>query len=150
MISDTELRIYETVNLGMAVSIPDGLLVPVVHGAERLSLRQLDADLVAVIGRARDRSAAAADFADPTFTITSFGSFGSHMGTPILMPPQVSILGLGAILDRPVVRDREVVAGKVMHACLTVDHRVIDGETAGVFLNELEALLVDPELLLIG
>jgi pyruvate dehydrogenase E2 component (dihydrolipoamide acetyltransferase) len=148
--SETELRQYEGVNLGMAVAIPDGLLVPVVHGAERLSIRQLNDTLVELIGKARDRTASAEEMSGGTFTITNFGSFGSHMGTPILMPPQVGILGIGAMLDRPVVRDGEVAIGKVVYTCLTVDHRVIDGETAGHFQNELGALLADPDLLLFG
>jgi pyruvate dehydrogenase E2 component (dihydrolipoamide acetyltransferase) len=148
--SETELRQYEAVNLGMAVAIPEGLLVPVVHGAERLSIRQLNDALVELIGKARDRTASAEEMAGGTFTITNFGSFGSHMGTPILMPPQVGILGIGAMLDRPVVRDGEVAVGKVVYTCLTVDHRVIDGETAGHFQNELGALLADPDLLLFG
>jgi pyruvate dehydrogenase E2 component (dihydrolipoamide acetyltransferase) len=148
--SETELRQYEGVNLGMAVAIPDGLLVPVVHGAERLSIRQLNDTLVELIGKARDRTASAEEMSGGTFTITNFGSFGSHMGTPILVPPQVGILGIGAMLDRPVVRDGEVTVGKVVYTCLTVDHRVIDGETAGHFQNELGALLADPDLLLFG
>lgn len=148
--SETELRRWDTVNLGMAVAIPDGLLVPVVRGAERLSVRELNEQLVSVIARARDRTASAEELSGGTFTITNFGSFGSHMGTPILMPPQVGILGIGALLDRPVVRDGELAVGKVVHTCLTVDHRVIDGETAGSFQNELGRLLADPDLLLFG
>jgi pyruvate/2-oxoglutarate dehydrogenase complex dihydrolipoamide acyltransferase (E2) component len=122
----------------------------VVHSAERLSVRQLNEHLDAVIARARDRTASAEEMSGGTFTVTNFGSFGSHIGTPILMPPQVGILGIGAMLDRPVVRDGEIAVGKVIHTCLTVDHRVIDGEAAGRFQNELGRLLAEPDLLLFG
>lgn len=148
--SETHLRQFDSVNLGMAVALPDGLIVPVVHGAERLSVRELHESLTAVIDRARNRKASAHDLSGGTFTITNFGSFGSHMGTPILTPGQVGILGIGALLERPVVRDGQVVPGKVMHTCLTVDHRVVDGEAAGHFQNELGALIASPELLLLG
>lgn len=145
-----EWRRHPGVNLGMAVSIDDGLVVPVVHGAERLSVRELHERLDAVISRARDRSATAADLAGGTFTITNFGSYGSHMGTPILMPPQVAILGIGAMVDRPMARDGELAIGKAMYSSLTVDHRVIDGEIAGRFQNEFGRLLAEPDLLLYG
>lgn len=148
--SESELRRWDTINLGMAVAIPDGLLVPVLHGAEHLSIRELNEGLVSLIGKARDRTASAQEMSGGTFTITNFGSFGSHMGTPILLPPQVGILGIGAMLDRPVVRDGELAVGKVVHTCLTVDHRVIDGESAGHFQNELGRLLAEPDLLLFG
>jgi pyruvate/2-oxoglutarate dehydrogenase complex dihydrolipoamide acyltransferase (E2) component len=134
----------------LAVATPAGLLVPVVRDAQRLGLQELHEQLVSVIGRARDRTASAQELTGGTFTLTNFGSYGTHMGTPILMPPQVGILGIGAMLDRPVVRDGELAVGKVVHTCLTVDHRVIDGETAGIFQNELGRLLTDPELLLLG
>ena len=147
---DEEWRRHAGVNLGMAVSIPDGLVVPVVHGADRLSMRELHESLEAVIGRARDRSAGAGDLSGGTFTVTNFGSYGSHMGTPILMPPQVAILGVGAMVDRPMARGGELVIGKAMHSSLTVDHRVIDGETAGRFQNEFGRLLAEPDLLLYG
>jgi pyruvate/2-oxoglutarate dehydrogenase complex dihydrolipoamide acyltransferase (E2) component len=150
LVSEAELHRYEEVNLGMAVSIPDGLVVPVVRGAGNLSLRRLDAELKGVIARARDRSASAADLSGGTFTLTNFGSYGSHMGTPILMPPQVGILGIGALLDRPVVRDGELGIGKSMYTSLTVDHRVIDGEAAGLYQNELARLFAEPDLLLYG
>lgn len=148
--SETHLRQYDSINLGTAVAIPEGLLVPVVHGAERLSVRQLNEALTSVIGRARDRTASAQEMSGGTFTVTNFGSFGSHMGTPILMPPQVGILGLGAMVDRAVVRDGELAVGKVIYSCLSVDHRVIDGETAGRFQSEFARVVHEPELLLLA
>jgi pyruvate dehydrogenase E2 component (dihydrolipoamide acetyltransferase) len=148
--SETELVRYDHVNLGMAVAIPDGLLVPVVREADRLGLRELNQTLNDVVERARTRTATAEEMSGGTFTITNFGSFGSHFGTPILLPPQVAILGVGAMLDRPVVRDGALAVGKAMYLSLTVDHRVIDGETAGRFHNEVGRLLAEPDLLLYG
>jgi pyruvate/2-oxoglutarate dehydrogenase complex dihydrolipoamide acyltransferase (E2) component len=145
-----ELRRYERVDLGTAVAIPDGLLVPVVRGAEQLSLRALNEALAAVIERARTRTSPAEELAGGTFTVTNFGSFGSQVGTPILLPPQVGIMGVGALLDRPVVRDGQLAVGKVAWVSLTVDHRVIDGEAVGRFQNELARLFADPDLLLYG
>src|ERR1035437_844964 len=148
--SDTELEYYESINIGMAVAIPDGLVVPVVHEADRLAIGELNEQLAAVIGRARDREASAAELSGGTFTITNFGSYGSHFGTPILMPPQVAILGIGAMLEQPVVRNGELAVGKALYTCLTVDHRVVDGEACGLFQNELALLFSQPELLLLG
>lgn len=143
-----ELRIYESINIGTAVSVPEGLLVPVMRGIEHKSLRQINEELAAMITRARERKSAPEEFTGGTFTITNFGSYGSHFATPILLPPQVAILGIGAILERPVIRASQITIGPTIHTSLTVDHRVVDGETAGRFQNELARLFDDPQLLL--
>jgi pyruvate dehydrogenase E2 component (dihydrolipoamide acetyltransferase) len=150
LLSETELAQYSNVHLGVAVAIPDGLLVPVIREAERLSLRELSEGLTGVIDRARNRTASAEELSGGTVTITNFGAYGSHFGTPILMPPQVAIVGIGAMLDRAIVRAGQLAVGKAMFVSLTVDHRVIDGETAGLFQNELARLFAEPDLLLYG
>ncbi|ABH00676.1 dihydrolipoyllysine-residue succinyltransferase (plasmid) [Rhodococcus jostii RHA1] len=141
---------HDHVHLGMAVSVPDGLIVPVVRDADQLSLRAIHQRSEEAALAARERKVTAADLTGGTFTVTNIGSYGSHFGTPVLNLPQVAILATGAILDRPVVRDGEVRAGKVVHLSLTVDHRIIDGELAGRFHNTMAALLAEPDRLLVG
>lgn len=143
------LTVYDEINVGIAVAIPDGLVVPVVRHADRLGLRSLHDEMARVIELARARTAGPDVMTGGTFTVTNFGSYGSQIGTPILMPGQAAILGVGALVERPVVRDGEIVVGTAMYTSLTVDHRVVDGESAGRYQNELGALLADPEHLLL-
>ena len=89
------------------------------------------------------------DLSGATFTFTNIGSYGSHFGTPILNPPQVGILAVGAILEKPVVADGQIVVGNTMYASLTMDHRVIDGDIAGRFQGAFESAVRNPETLLI-
>ena len=141
---------HDHVHLGIAVSLPEGLIVPVLRDADQLTLRAVHERSEELATAARERTVTADDLDGGTFTVTNVGSYGSHVGTPVLNLPQVAILATGAILDRPVVRDGSVVAGKVVHLSLTVDHRVIDGETAGRFHTTLARLLAEPDALLVG
>lgn len=148
--SDGELRQHAEANIGIAVAVPDGLVVPVVRGADRVSISDLHARMEALISRARERRISAEEMAGGTFTLTNIGSYGSQFGTPILNTPQVGILATGTTRQKPVVRDGQVVVGTTMHLSLTVDHRFIDGETSGAFLNVFEELFARPELILVA
>ena len=148
-LDDDELIAFGSIGIGVAVAVPDGLMVPVVRDPERLSMASLHEQLSVRIERARSRRSTADDLAGGTFTITNFGSYGTHFGTPILVPGQVGILGVGAMIERPVVRRGEMVIGTTMYTSLTVDHQVIDGETAGRFQSVLGSLFDDPDALLL-
>ncbi len=149
-IEGDRLRSYRSIDIGTVVSVPDGLIVPVLRDVQDLGLRQVNERLEELIGRARDRKLTGDEMSGGSFTITNFGTFGSHFGTPILTPGQAAMLGIGAMIERPVVRDGEIVVGTVMFTSVTVDHRVVDGEVAGRFQNELHGLFTDPERLLYG
>lgn len=141
---------HDHVHLGIAVSLPEGLIVPVLREADQLTLRAIHTRSDELAAAARERAVTSDHLDGGTFTVTNIGSYGSHFGTPVLNLPQVAILATGAILDRPVVRDGAIVPGKVVHLSLTVDHRVIDGETAGRFHTTLAGLLAEPDTLLVG
>lgn len=148
--ADGELRQHADANIGIAVAVPDGLLVPVLRGVGKASMRDLHTRMEALIVRARERELSAEELAGGTFTVTNIGSYGSQFGTPILNVPEVGILATGTIQRKPVVRDGEVAVGATMHLSLTVDHRFVDGETSGAFMNVFAELFAEPELILLG
>ncbi len=142
-------------HVGVAVALPPerpgepgGLVVPVLHAAETLPLRTLTAELVRLTAGARTRSLPPAELSGSTFTITNFGAFGGELGTPILNPPEVAILGVGRIEPRPVVVDGQVMARPTLPLALTFDHRLLDGAAAGAFLTRYTQLLHEPHRLL--
>ncbi|MBS1677871.1 MAG: 2-oxo acid dehydrogenase subunit E2 [Actinobacteria bacterium] len=143
-----ELVRHGEVNVGIAVAIPAGLIVPVLHGAQDLSLGEIHTGVAALVERARTGSLSLEELAGGTFTLTNIGSYGSQMATPILIGGQVGILGTGAFLERPVVRNGEITVGTTMYTSLTIDHRVVDGKAAGDFQTAIGALLAEPERLL--
>ncbi len=136
-------------DIGVAVSSPRGLVVPVVRDCDRLSLAEVEGTIAELATRARDNKLALSDFQGGTFTISNGGVFGSMMSTPILNLPQVAILGMHAIQDRPVVVDGEIVIRPMMYLALSYDHRIIDGREAVSFLKRLKELVEAPERILI-
>ena len=132
------------VHLGIAVSTPRGLVVPVVRDADRQTLAALEKAIAGVAQRAREGKLAPGDLAGGTFTITNGGVFGSLLSTPILNPPQSGILGMHKIEDRPVARDGQVVIRPMMYVALSYDHRLVDGEQAVTFLVRVKEALEDP------
>ena len=134
----------EFVNLGIAVSTERGLLVPVVHGAEGLSMAGIESEIKRLAAAAREGGLSLDDLSGGTFTITNGGLFGSMMSTPILTPPQTGILGMHAIKDRPVAVDGQVAVRPMMYLALTYDHRLVDGEQSVRFLVRVKELLEDP------
>ncbi|GAB4458084.1 MAG: pyruvate dehydrogenase complex dihydrolipoyllysine-residue acetyltransferase [Anaerolineae bacterium] len=134
-------------HIGVATAVPEGLLVPVIRHADQQNLLQLAGELSRLTEAARQRALSLAELSGSTFTITNFGSFGAQQGTPIINPPEVAILGCGRIEEKPVVREGQIVARAMLPLALSFDHRLIDGATAGSFLNRLKMLLADPNLL---
>ncbi|MDQ2621775.1 MAG: 2-oxo acid dehydrogenase subunit E2 [Actinomycetota bacterium] len=149
-IEGDSFRQYNRVNIGIAVALDEGLIVPVLKDVGRMSVGDINVEMNRLIESARTRTLKGEEMSGGTFTISNFGSYGSHFGTPILTPGQASTLGLGTLIERPVVRDGNIEVGKVMFTSVTVDHRVVDGESSGKFQNELGKLLADPELILLG
>jgi len=136
-------------NVGVAVSGPKGLVVPVIRDADQLSFAGVENAISELAGKARDNKLRLEDFQDGTFTISNGGIFGSMMSTPILNPPQVGILGMHNIVQRPVGIDGQVVLRPMMYLALSYDHRIIDGREAVSFLVRIKECIEDPQRILI-
>ena len=136
-------------DVGVAVSTPRGLVVPVVRDADALSFAELEQEVVDYATRARDGKLAMEELSGGTFTITNGGIFGSLLSTPILNPPQSAILGMHKIAERPVVEDGDIVARPMMYLALSYDHRLVDGHEAVRFLVTIKEALEDPARLLL-
>jgi len=131
-------------NIGIAVSTPEGLVVPVIRDADRLSIKDLSKAVAEIAVKARDRKLTLDDMKDGTFTITNYGALGGWFGVPVINYPQVGILGIGRINQKPVVVNGEIKVGNVMPLSLSVDHRMVDGAEATEFLNDVAAGIGDP------
>jgi pyruvate dehydrogenase E2 component (dihydrolipoamide acetyltransferase) len=131
-------------HIGIAVDAPDGLVVPVIRDADKLSIFQIAGQIGELANKARTRKLTLEDLKDGCFSITSFGSFGGIYATPVLNYPQAGILGIGRILKTPVVKDDEIVIGNIMPLSLTVDHRVVDGGETTRFIYKVMEYLTDP------
>ena len=136
--------------IGIAVSTPRGLVVPVLRDAERLSFAETEQAIADLAARARDGRLALEELAGGTFSITNGGVFGSLLSTPILNPPQSAILGMHKIQERPVAENGQVVIRPMMYLALSYDHRLIDGREAVQFLVAVKDALERPERLLLG
>ncbi len=136
-------------DIGVAVSTPGGLVVPVLRDADFMSLADVEAAVVDLGTRARDNKLTIEDMTGGTFTVTNGGVFGSLMSTPILNPPQTGILGMHKIQERPMVVNGEVVVLPMMYLALSYDHRLIDGKTAVQFLVAVKDLIEDPARILL-
>ena len=148
-IQENEIVYKHYYDIGIAIGVSDGLVVPVLRDADRMSFAQIENQVKDYAKQAQDGSLAIESLMGGTFTITNGGIFGSLMSTPILNPPQVGILGLHAIKDRPVVVNGEIVIRPMMYVALTYDHRMVDGREAVQFLVKVKDLIEDPESLLI-
>jgi 2-oxoglutarate dehydrogenase E2 component (dihydrolipoamide succinyltransferase) len=144
-----ELVLKKYYDIGIAVGAEEGLVVPVVRDADRLSFAAIEQEIVDLATKARDNKLSLDELLGGTFTITNGGIYGSLLSTPILNPPQVGILGMHKIEQRPVVVDGEVVVRPMMYLALSYDHRVVDGQEAVQFLVRVKQLLEDPETLLL-
>jgi len=136
-------------DIGIAVGASEGLVVPVLRDADLMAFAEIEAQTRAFARKAEDGTLSLADLKGGTFTITNGGVFGSLQSTPILNPPQVGILGLHAIKDRPVAVDGQVVIKPMMYTALTYDHRIVDGSEAVRFLVRVKDLIEDPGALLL-
>ncbi len=137
-------------DVGVAVSGPNGLVVPVLRGADSMSIAQIEQAIVDFAARAKSSSLTIDDISGGTFTISNGGVFGSMLSTPILNPPQSAILGMHAIKERPMAIDGEVVVLPMMYLALSYDHRIIDGREAVQFLVSVRDDLEDPSRMLLG
>ncbi len=136
-------------DIGIAVSTDQGLVVPVVRNAERLSFAEIEQRIADLAARARERKISIEELQGGTFTITNGGVFGSLLATPIINPPQSAILGLHAIKERPIAVDGQVVIRPMMYVALTYDHRVVDGRESVTFLRRVKECVEDPARMLI-
>ncbi|MCA9833077.1 MAG: 2-oxoglutarate dehydrogenase complex dihydrolipoyllysine-residue succinyltransferase [Thermomicrobiales bacterium] len=143
------LLVKKYYDIGIAVGVEEGLVVPVVRDADRKGFAQIEQDIVQLAGRARDGKLGLEELQGGSFTITNGGVYGSLLSTPILNTPQVGILGMHTIQQRPVAIDGEVVIRPMMYIALSYDHRVVDGSTAVRFLVKVKQLLEDPETMLL-
>ncbi|OZA60462.1 MAG: pyruvate dehydrogenase complex dihydrolipoamide acetyltransferase, partial [Sphingobacteriales bacterium 39-40-5] len=144
-----KIRYNEHVNIGVAVAVEDGLLVPVVRFADGKSLSHISAEVKDFAQRAKSKKLQPSDWEGSTFTISNLGMFGIDEFTAIINPPDACILAVGGIQQVPVVKNGAVVPGNVMKVTLSCDHRVVDGATGAAFLQTLKALLEEPVRLLV-
>jgi len=138
------------VDVGIAVSTPKGLMVPIVRNAESKSIPQIEIEIKELAEKARTKKISVEELTGGTFTITNGGVFGSLLSTPIINPPQSAILGMHNIVDRPVAVNGQVVIRPMMYIALSYDHRVIDGKDSVGFLVKVKELLENPERMLTG
>jgi pyruvate dehydrogenase E2 component (dihydrolipoamide acetyltransferase) len=148
-LNDKEILVYEEKNIGVAVALEDGLIVPVIKNADRKTLGQISVELKELANRCRTGKQTTEDLSDGTFTITNLGAFGVEEFDPIIVPPQSCILGVCKIQKKPVVIDDQVTIRPMMNLCLSFDHRVLDGVPAAKFLQSLKETLEYPVRLLI-
>jgi len=148
-IEGDELVYKNYYDIGVAVGASEGLVVPVLRDADRMSFAQIEQQIREYAKRAEDGTLSLADLKGGTFTITNGGVFGSLLSTPILNPPQVGILGLHAIQQRPVGVNGQIVLRPMMYVALTYDHRIVDGAEAVQFLVRIKQLVEDPGALIL-
>lgn len=149
-IDGSEAVLHDYADIGIAVSTPKGLMVPIIRNAETLALHEIEAEIKRLAIKARDGKISIDDMTGGTFTITNGGVFGSMLSTPIINPPQSAILGMHNIIERPVAENGEVVIRPVMYLALSYDHRIIDGKQSVGFLVAVKEMLEDPNKLLFG
>jgi len=144
MIDGEEQLIFHYADIGIAVSAPKGLVVPVLRNADSLSLPEIEAKIKELAGKARENKITIDEMLGGTFTISNGGVFGSLLSTPILNPPQSAILGLHKIMDRPIAVDGKVEIHPMMYLALSYDHRIIDGRESVGFLVRIKEYIEDP------
>jgi len=150
MIDGDELVYHDYCDIGIAVSAPKGLMVPVVRNAESLSMAEIESSIAELASKAREGKISIEEMTGGTFTITNGGVFGSMLSTPIINPPQSAILGMHNIVERPVAVNGQVVIRPVMYVALSYDHRIIDGRESVSFLLAVKQMLEEPVKLLLG
>ena len=149
-INGEEIIYHDYCDIAIAVSTPRGLVVPVIRNAEALSFDQIEAEVTRLATRGRDGKLSIEEMQGGSFSITNGGVFGSMLSTPILNPPQSAILGMHNIVERPVVKNGEIVIRPIMYLALSYDHRIVDGRESVSFLVRVKELLEDPGRLILG
>ena len=150
MIDGNEIVYSDFVDIGIAVSAPKGLVVPVVRNAESLTIPQIELEIGRLAKRARENKLSVEEMTGGTFSITNGGVFGSMLSTPIINPPQSAILGMHNVVERPLALNGQVVIRPVMYLALSYDHRIIDGRESVSFLFKVKEYLENPARILLG
>ena len=143
------IRLNHVINIGVAVAVEDGLLVPVIRNADQKGLSQIANEVKDLAGKAKTKKLQPSDWEGNTFTISNLGMFGIDEFTAIINPPDACILAVGGIRQTPIVKDSQIVPGNLMKVTLSCDHRVVDGASGAAFLQTLKGLLEDPMRMLI-
>jgi pyruvate dehydrogenase E2 component (dihydrolipoamide acetyltransferase) len=146
---EDRIRYNKDVNIGVAVAIDEGLMVPVVRYADMKTLSQINTEVKELAGRAKNRKLQPEEMEGNTFTISNLGMFGIEEFTAIINPPDACILAVGGIIQKPIVKNGEIVPGNMMKVTLSCDHRVVDGATGAQFLNTFKEILEDPIRLMV-
>lgn len=149
-IDGNEMIFHDYADIGIAVSSPKGLMVPVVRNAEQMGLADIEREIKRLAIKARDGKMTPEDMSGGTFTITNGGVFGSMLSTPIINPPQSAILGMHNVVERPVAINGKVEIRPIMYVALSYDHRIIDGKESVGFLVKVKEMLENPERMLFG
>ncbi|MBF9237230.1 pyruvate dehydrogenase complex dihydrolipoamide acetyltransferase [Hymenobacter sp. BT683] len=144
-----KIRQNKLINIGVAVAVDEGLLVPVIRNADQKGLSQIATEVKELAGKAKTKKLQPAEWEGSTFTISNLGMFGIDEFTAIINPPDACILAVGGIKQTPIVKDGQIVVGNIMKVTLSCDHRVVDGATGAAFLQTLKGLLEDPMRMLI-
>ena len=147
-INGEEIIFHDYCDISIAVSAPKGLVVPVIRNAESMTLADIEREVMTLATKARENKLSLEEMTGGTFTITNGGVFGSMMSTPIINAPQSAILGMHNIVERPVVKDGQIVIRPIMYLALSYDHRIIDGRESVGFLVKVKQILENPTLLL--
>lgn len=143
------IELHDAVNIGIAVSLPDGLLVPVIKGCERLSLKDIATQSRVLIQKARNGTISQTEISGGTFSVSNLGMYGIKQFTAVIHPPQAAILAVGAVSDRVTVKNGQPTTTRVMEITLSADHRLVDGAYAAKFLRELQHILENPVKMLL-
>lgn len=146
---DDGIVIYPNINIGMAVAVEDGLIVPVIHNCERMSLPEISEAARRLVGKAARGGFTGDDLSGATFTISNMGMLGVEHFAAVIVPPQAGILAVSAVKEKPVVRNNQVAVGKTMMITVACDHRIIDGVIGARFVNEIKRFLENPASLLV-
>ena len=147
-IDDNEVTSFTDINIGIAVDSKKGLVVPVIKDVYNKNLLQLNIEYRDLIGRAKINNLTEKDFNEGTFTITNLGSYNIDIFNPIINPPEIAILGIGKIVDKPIVDNKTIKISPMMNLCLSFDHRAVDGSTAAKFLSKICEYILNPNSLI--
>jgi len=143
-LEDEKIKIFADINVGVAVATERGLIVPVIYNADRKTVEEIASLLKELVEKAKQGKLTKEELTGGTFTITNLGMYGVDVFTPIVNPPETAILGVGRVVERPVVVDEQIVIRPVMQLSLTFDHRVVDGAPAAQFLQKIKKFLENP------
>jgi len=144
-----KITVHPNVNIGVAVAVPDGLLVPVINNADQKTMTYINQEVRTLAGKAKEKKLQPAEMSGNTFTISNLGMFGIEEFTAIINAPDSCILAVGSIIEKPIVKDGQIVVGKMMKVTLSCDHRTVDGASGAMFLQTLRGMLENPVRMLV-